>query len=67
MTERRAAGLLPTPTRLLILSLGRTSHSAYEFTKMTGQFGLVETQSKAEFDPRKFLKPAMTSFEKLCA
>jgi fructose-bisphosphate aldolase, class II len=34
---------------------------------MTGQFRRVATQNKAEFDPRKFLKPAMDAMEKLCA
>jgi fructose-bisphosphate aldolase class II len=34
---------------------------------MTGQFRKVAKESRAEFDPRKFLKPAMTALEKLCA
>jgi fructose-bisphosphate aldolase class II len=34
---------------------------------MTGQFRRVAMQHKGEFDPRKFLKPAMDALEKLCA
>ena len=34
---------------------------------MTGMFRKVATENRAEFDPRKFLKPAMTALEKLCA
>ena len=34
---------------------------------MTGQFRKVAMEKKAEFDPRKFLKPAMDALEKLCA
>lgn len=34
---------------------------------MTGMFRKVAAENKAEFDPRKFLKPAMTALEKLCA
>jgi fructose-bisphosphate aldolase class II len=34
---------------------------------MTGQFRKVAMESKAEFDPRKFLKPAMDAMERLCA
>jgi fructose-bisphosphate aldolase, class II len=34
---------------------------------MTGQFRKVAMENKAEFDPRKFLKPAMDALEKLCA
>ncbi len=34
---------------------------------MTGQFRKVAMEKKAEFDPRKFLKPAMDAMEQLCA
>jgi fructose-bisphosphate aldolase class II len=34
---------------------------------MTGQFRKVAMEKRAEFDPRKFLKPAMDALEKLCA
>jgi len=34
---------------------------------MTGQFRKVAMEKKGEFDPRKFLKPAMDALEKLCA
>jgi len=34
---------------------------------MTGQFRKVAMEKKAEFDPRKFLQPAMDALEKLCA
>ncbi len=34
---------------------------------MTGQFRKVAMENRAEFDPRKFLKPAMDAMEKLCA
>lgn len=33
---------------------------------MTGQFRRIATQNKAEFDPRKFLKPAMDAMRDLC-
>ena len=33
---------------------------------MTGVFRKVATQNKAEFDPRKFLKPAMEAMRDLC-
>ncbi|MFT7596954.1 MAG: fructose-bisphosphate aldolase class II [Paracoccaceae bacterium] len=33
---------------------------------MTGQFRKVATQNRAEFDPRKFLIPAMDELESLC-
>ncbi|MDH5752037.1 MAG: class II fructose-bisphosphate aldolase, partial [Deltaproteobacteria bacterium] len=33
---------------------------------MTGQMRKVAMEKKAEFDPRKFLKPAMQAMEKLC-
>lgn len=33
---------------------------------MTGQIRRVLTQNKAEFDPRKYLKPAMEAMTKLC-
>jgi len=33
---------------------------------MTGQFRRVAKESPREFDPRKFLKPAMDALEKLC-
>ncbi|AWD21886.1 class II fructose-bisphosphate aldolase [Fuscovulum blasticum] len=33
---------------------------------MTGQFRKIATQNKAEFDPRKFLKPAMDAMRDLC-
>lgn len=33
---------------------------------MTGQFRRVATESPAEFDPRKFLKPAMDAMRDLC-
>jgi len=33
---------------------------------MTGMFRKVATQKKAEFDPRKFLKPAMDAMRDLC-
>ena len=33
---------------------------------MTGQFRRVAKESPKEFDPRKFLKPAMDALEKLC-
>ncbi|WOK20366.1 class II fructose-bisphosphate aldolase [Rhodopseudomonas sp. BAL398] len=33
---------------------------------MTGMFRKVATQNKAEFDPRKFLKPAMDAMRDLC-
>ena len=34
---------------------------------MTGMFRKVATERKAEFDPRKFLKPAMDVLQTLCA
>ncbi|MEZ5932012.1 MAG: class II fructose-bisphosphate aldolase [Alphaproteobacteria bacterium] len=34
---------------------------------MTGMFRKVATEKKAEFDPRKFLIPAMEALERLCA
>ena len=34
---------------------------------MTGQFRKVAEEKKAEFDPRKFLIPAMDELEALCA
>lgn len=34
---------------------------------MTGQFRKVAAEKRAEFDPRKFMKPAMEALEKLCA
>ena len=34
---------------------------------MTGQFRKVAAENPAEFDPRKFLKPAMDALEALCA
>jgi fructose-bisphosphate aldolase class II len=34
---------------------------------MTGQFRKVAMEHPAEFDPRKFLKPAMDALEALCA
>jgi fructose-bisphosphate aldolase class II len=34
---------------------------------ITGTFRKVAAEHKAEFDPRKFLKPAMDALEKLCA
>jgi fructose-bisphosphate aldolase class II len=33
---------------------------------MTGQFRRIATQSPSEFDPRKFLKPAMDAMRDLC-
>jgi fructose-bisphosphate aldolase class II len=33
---------------------------------MTAAFRRVATQSKSEFDPRKFLKPAMDALRDLC-
>ena len=33
---------------------------------MTGQFRKIATQSRKEFDPRKFLKPAMDAMRVLC-
>lgn len=33
---------------------------------MTGMFRKVATENRAEFDPRKFLKPAMDALAKLC-
>ncbi|MBN8293982.1 fructose-bisphosphate aldolase class II [Rhodobacter sp. NTK016B] len=33
---------------------------------MTGQFRRIAAQNPKEFDPRKFLKPAMDAMEKLC-
>jgi fructose-bisphosphate aldolase class II len=33
---------------------------------MTGQIRKVLTENKAEFDPRKYLKPAMDAMTKLC-
>ena len=33
---------------------------------MTGQFRKVATEKKAEFDPRKFMAPAMAELETLC-
>lgn len=33
---------------------------------MTGQFRRIAEQNKAEFDPRKFLKPAMDAMRDLC-
>jgi len=33
---------------------------------MTGQFRKIATEKPAEFDPRKFLVPAMVELEKLC-
>src|SRR5258708_456835 len=33
---------------------------------MTGQFRKVAMENKAEFDPRKFMKPAMDAMTKLC-
>lgn len=33
---------------------------------MTGQFRRIATQNPAEFDPRKFLKPAMDAMRDLC-
>jgi fructose-bisphosphate aldolase class II len=33
---------------------------------MTAAFRKVGTQSKSEFDPRKFLKPAMDAMRELC-
>jgi fructose-bisphosphate aldolase class II len=33
---------------------------------MTGAFRKVAAQSKSEFDPRKFLKPAMDAMRDLC-
>jgi fructose-bisphosphate aldolase class II len=33
---------------------------------MTGQFRKIATQNKAEFDPRKFLKPAMDAMREVC-
>ena len=34
---------------------------------MTGQFRKIASENPAEFDPRKFLKPAMDALEALCA
>jgi fructose-bisphosphate aldolase class II len=34
---------------------------------MTGQFRKVALEQRGEFDPRKFLKPAMDALERLCA
>jgi fructose-bisphosphate aldolase class II len=34
---------------------------------MTGMFRKVAAENRAEFDPRKFLKPAMDALEALCA
>jgi fructose-bisphosphate aldolase class II len=34
---------------------------------MTGQFRKVAAEQRREFDPRKFLKPAMAALERLCA
>jgi fructose-bisphosphate aldolase class II len=34
---------------------------------MTGQFRKVAAEQRREFDPRKFLKPAMEALEQLCA
>jgi fructose-bisphosphate aldolase, class II len=34
---------------------------------MTGQFRKVAAEQRREFDPRKFLKPAMEALERLCA
>jgi fructose-bisphosphate aldolase, class II len=34
---------------------------------MTGQFRRVAVEHRREFDPRKFLKPAMDALERLCA
>jgi fructose-bisphosphate aldolase, class II len=34
---------------------------------MTGQFRKVALEQRREFDPRKFLKPAMDALERLCA
>jgi fructose-bisphosphate aldolase class II len=33
---------------------------------MTGQFRKIATQNPAEFDPRKFLKPAMDAMREVC-
>jgi len=33
---------------------------------MTGQFRKVASENPAEFDPRKFLKPAMDAMRELC-
>lgn len=33
---------------------------------MTGQFRRIATQTPSEFDPRKFLKPAMDAMRDLC-
>ncbi len=33
---------------------------------MTGEFRKIGMQNKSEFDPRKFLKPAMDAMKKLC-
>ena len=33
---------------------------------MTGQFRRIATQNPKEFDPRKFLKPAMDAMRDLC-
>jgi fructose-bisphosphate aldolase, class II len=33
---------------------------------MTGMFRKVAAQAKSEFDPRKFLKPAMDAMRDLC-
>ena len=33
---------------------------------MTGQFRRIESENPAEFDPRKFLKPAMDAMRNLC-
>ena len=33
---------------------------------MTAEFRRVATSNRKEFDPRKFLKPAMDALEKLC-
>ena len=33
---------------------------------MTAEFRKVAAQSKSEFDPRKFLKPAMDAMRELC-
>jgi len=33
---------------------------------MTGQFRRIAKDNPSEFDPRKFLKPAMDAMEKLC-
>jgi fructose-bisphosphate aldolase class II len=33
---------------------------------MTGMFRKIAMEKRSEFDPRKFLIPAMTELEKLC-